>query len=228
MTIPESQLDTWSKQGSVTQSQATYATIRGALDGADAPYADKDYTIILQGSYGNDTNIYADSDVDVVIRMDDIYYAGLDELSEQDRAAYNAARSGSSYSFTQFRTDVITQLTRKFGTAVKPQKKAVLVEGNGSRRDTDVLPSTKYRKYTRFRSWNDQVYVEGIRFTTTDGVEIINFPKQHSANCTTKHQATGSWFKPTVRIVKNMRNAMVRDGYLKEGDAPSYFLEGML
>lgn len=228
MAIPESQLDTWSAQGSITQSQATYATIKGALEAADAPYAGRDYKIFLQGSYGNDTNIYADSDVDVVIRMDGIYYSDLSGLSETDLAAYNAARSEGTYSFAQFRTDVITQLTRKFGTAVKPQKKAVLVEGNGSRRDTDVLPCTMYRKYTRFRSWSDQAFVEGIRFKTTDGVEIINYPKQHSENCTTKHQGTSSWFKPTVRIIKNMRNAMIRDGYIAEGDAPSYFLEGML
>lgn len=228
MAIPESQLDTWSAQGSVTQSQSTYATIKNALEGADAPYARKDYKIFLQGSYGNDTNIYADSDVDVVIRMDDIYYMGLTELSDEERAAYNAARSGGGYSFSEFKTDVTTQLTRKFGTAVVPQKKAILVEGNGSRRDTDVLPCVMYRKYTRFRSWSDQAYVEGITFWTTDGVQIINYPKQHLANCITKHQDTGSWFKPTVRIFKNMRNAMIRDGYIAEGDAPSYFLEGML
>lgn len=228
MAIPETQLDTWSKQGSVTQSQDTYATMRNALDGADASYAGKSYKIFLQGSYGNDTNIYADSDVDVVIRMDDIYYFGLTDLSEEDRAIFDAARTAGGYSFNEFRTDVTTQLVRKFGSDVKPQKKAILVQGNGSRRDTDVLPCVLYRKYTRFRSWSDQTYVEGITFWTTDGLQIINYPKLHSANCTTKHQETGSWFKPAVRIIKNMRNAMVADGYIKEGDAPSYFLEGML
>ncbi len=42
MAIPESQLDTWSSQGSVTQSQTTYATIKNALESAEAPYAGKD------------------------------------------------------------------------------------------------------------------------------------------------------------------------------------------
>ena len=228
MAIPEAQLNTWSSQGSITQSQATYATIKNALEAADAPYSGKAYKTFLQGSYGNDTNIYADSDVDVVMRMDDIYYMSLEELSDEDRAAYNAARTGGGYSFAEFKADVTTQLTRKFGVSVKPQKKAIFVEGNGSRRDTDVLPCVAYRKYTRFRSWTDQAYVEGITFWTTDGVQIINYPKQHSANCTTKHQQTGSRFKPTVRIIKNMRNAMIRDGYTPAGEAPSYFLEGML
>lgn len=228
MAIPESHLDTWSTQGSVTQSQATYATIKGALEAADAPYAGKSYKTFLQGSYGNDTNIYADSDVDVVIRMDAVYYNDLSDLSETEVALYNSARSDGSYSFAEFKADVTTQLTSKFGTAVKPQKKAILVEGNASRRDTDVLPCVQFRKYTRFQSYSDQNYVEGICFWTSDGKKIINYPKQHSENCTTKHQETGSWFKPTVRIIKNMRNAMIRDGYIVEGDAPSYFLEGML
>ena len=57
---------------------------------------------------------------------------------------------------------------------------------------------------------------------------IENFPKQHSANCTAKHQATNNNFKRMVRVFKNMRNTMIDKGYLAEGVAPSYFLEGML
>lgn len=69
MAIPESQLETWSKQGSVTQSSTTYQIIRNALLDAKAVYADKTFEVFLQGSYGNDTNIYAESDVDTVMRL---------------------------------------------------------------------------------------------------------------------------------------------------------------
>ena len=65
-------------------------------------------------------------------------------------------------------------------------------------------------------------------FITTNGTEIVNYPKQHSENMTRKHQATGEWLKPTVRIFKNMRNRLIRDGKIKSGVAPSYFIEGML
>ncbi|MHC1550167.1 hypothetical protein ACYJL1_16845 (plasmid) [Phyllobacterium sp. K27] len=34
--------------------------------------------------------------------------------------------------------------------------------------------------------------------------------------------------KPAVRIFKNIRNRIIDDGRLREGIAPSYFLEGML
>lgn len=228
MTIPEVQLDTWSKQGSVAQSQATYATIRSCLDQSAAPYGQKDYLIFLQGSYGNATNIYADSDVDVVIRLDSTYYKDLSELTESERLAYDSFHVGATYSYDDFRRDVTAQLRSCYGASVKPGRKAIFVEGNNSRRDADVLPAVQFRRYTRFMSAYDQRYHEGICFWTTDGTQIINYPKQHSANCTTKHQATTMRFKPTVRVFKNMRNAMVDQNYIKDGLAPSYFIEGML
>jgi len=119
---------------------------------------------------------------------------------------------------------VIAQLTKKFGDAVKPGKKAVFVDGDQWRRDADVLPSAEYRRYTG----QGRDYIDGICFWTIDGVRIVNYPKQHSTNCTSRHQNTNGWFKPTVRILKNMRNSMIDQGYLAEGVAPSYFLEGML
>lgn len=229
MSIPESQLDTWAKQGSVTQSQQTYATVRNCLEADDAPYNDKSYSIFLQGSYGNDTNIYADSDVDVVISTSSIYYWDDSELTAEHKAAFHAATgSGGGYSYNQFKADVISQLTKKFGSSVKPGKKAIFVPGSGSRRDADVLAAVQHRWYTRYNSIYDNRYYDGICFWTSDGTKIVNYPKQHSANCTDKHQNTNSWFKPCVRILKNMRNAMIANGYLKEGVAPSYFLEGML
>jgi hypothetical protein len=229
MAIPEAQLDTWAKQGSVTQSRATYATVRSCLEADDALYAGRSKSIFLQGSYGNDTNIYADSDVDVVIATDSVYYYGINELKPDEQTAFKATLTGGGgYTYDQFKAQVVAQLTKKFGSSVKPGKKAIFVQGDGGRRDADVLPAVEYRRYTRFRTYADSDYYEGITFWTTDGVQIINYPKHHSANATTKHQNTNSWFKPTVRIFKNMRNAMIAKGYLAAGVAPSYFLEGML
>lgn len=229
MAIPEAQLDTWAKQGSVTQSQATYASVRACLEASDAPYAGRSKSIFLQGSYGNDTNIYEDSDVDVVITTDSIYYHGSADLKPEELVAFNAANSGdASYSYAQFKKDVTGHLTTKFGSTVIPGKKAIFIKGDGNRRDTDVLPAVEYRRYTRYRTYADSSYVAGITFWTSDSIQIINYPKQHSANATAKHQRTSSWFKPTVRILKNMRNSMITKAYLAEGIAPSYFLEGML
>src|SRR5690348_9837241 len=93
MGIPESQLETWSRQGSITQSSATYATVKRALEATDTKYAGKTYEVFLQGSYGNDTNIYAESDVDVVIRLDSVHYYDITALNAQQTAAFNAANN---------------------------------------------------------------------------------------------------------------------------------------
>jgi hypothetical protein len=95
------------------------------------------------------------------------------------------------------------------------------------RRDADVLVAQQFRRYYDFQNTGNQRYEEGICFYL-DGTRIENFPKQHSENCTVKHQNTTNWFKTMVRIFKNMRNTMIRNGFLAEGVAPSYFLEGML
>lgn len=224
MSVSESQLDIWAKQGSVTQSQQTYEIVRNSLSAPDAPYHNRSYSIFLQGSYGNDTNIYADSDVDVVIATDSVYYSDTEALSEAQLAVLNDRFSRAEYQYADFKRDVTNQLRKRFGDDVKPGKKAILVKGNGTRRDADVLAAAEHRRYTGV----GENYHQGIVFWTSDGTMIVNFPKQHSANCTAKHQLTNGWFKPSVRILKNMRNRMIVDRVIPDDLAPSYFLEGML
>jgi tRNA nucleotidyltransferase (CCA-adding enzyme) len=86
MPTPESQLDTWSSQGAIAGSRDTYATVKRALESSSTGYAAKDYRVFLQGSYGNDTNIYAESDVDVVIRFDDVFFY---DISARSSAAFS-------------------------------------------------------------------------------------------------------------------------------------------
>ena len=68
MSISEAQLETWAKQGPTAQFTATYDTLSAVLNDASSPYYLKDFKVFLQGSYKNDSNVYGDSDVDVVIR----------------------------------------------------------------------------------------------------------------------------------------------------------------
>lgn len=228
MAIPESQLETWSHQGSVTQSAQTYDTIQKVLNDSASPYYAKDFSIFLQGSYGNDTNVYRDSDVDVVIRLNQTYYADTTSLRPDAKTNYDKAFSRATYKYADFKTNVLAWLQKEFGANVKPGKKAILINGSGNRRDADVLVCAQHRRYRAASTGVDNQYDEGIIFWTSDGTEIVNFPKQHSENCTTKQQNTNSRFKRMVRVYKNMRNRMIGDKYIADGVAPSYFLEGML
>jgi hypothetical protein len=225
--IPEEQLKTWSHQGSVQQSAATYQMIRNVLNDSSSPYYQKSFDIFLQGSYGNDTNVWADSDVDIVICLNSTYYGDTSNLSEIAQNNYNNIPT-SPYSFFDFKKDVFAWLQKRYGAEVSQGKKALFIKGSGNRRDADVLVCAQHRRFTSDSNGTDTNYQPGICFYMSDGTMIENFPKQHSENCTTKHQGTHSWFKPVVRVYKSMRNRMIEDGVLKDGVAPSYFLEGML
>jgi hypothetical protein len=228
MAIPESQLETWSKQGAVAQSRDTYGSIKSALEDANAPYATKDFNVFLQGSYCNYTNVYAESDVDIVIRCDDFFSFDLDDLTSVAKSEFHKAFPAATYGLSDFKNDVATQLKKKYGESVKHGTKAIYIRASGSRREADVIVAGQHRRYYSFNNVANQRYADGIYFETSNRGRIINFPKQHSENCTSKHQNTNGWFKPTIRIFKNMRNRMVADGLIENGVAPSYFIEGLL
>jgi hypothetical protein len=228
MPIPESQLETWSHQGSITQSSNTYNSIKNVLEATTTPYASKNVKVFLQGSYGNDTNIYAESDVDIVIRLDDCFQSDLTELTEDEKAAYKSSFSDATYTHVDFKQDVLSVLIKQYGGAVTAGAKAIAIDANGSRRKADVIVAIQFRRYFKFRSSSDSSYVEGICFWNGKGERIANYPKQHSANLTTKHQSSSKWLKPMARVFKNMRSRMVDDGLIKAGLAPSYYLEGLL
>jgi hypothetical protein len=229
MDISEAQLETWAKQGPTAQFTATYDTVPAVLNDTASPYYLKDFKIFLQGSYKNDTNVYGDSDVDMVIRLDEIFYADLSFLSEEEKRRYELQRTPGDYTLSEFKTAVISWLTKKYGTDVHPGNNAVFIKGSGVRRNADVLVCAKLRRYYTFPQNGSPVYVDGICFWPANGgVRIDNFPEQHSENCTAKHQDTKRWFKHTARIFKNLRNAMTEKNVIRDGLAPSYFIEGML
>ena len=229
MAIPESQLETWSHQGAITTSKNTYASIRNALEDSNAPFVNKSVKVFLQGSYGNATNIRADSDVDVVMRLDSIFRKNLQALPADQQAACQGAFSTATYTFREFKQAVIGHLQEAYGHHyLQPGNKSMKVLANSGRLGADVVICYQYRDYKRFINTADQSYDEGIIFTTATGSEVVNYPTLHRENCTAKHQATNSRFKPTVRMFKNMRGRLIDAGSIAKGTAPSYFIEGML
>lgn len=228
MGIPEKQLETWSHQGSVTQSSDTYNGIKATLEANTTPYAAKNFKVFLQGSYGNDTNIWAESDVDVVIRLDDAFRSDLTQLTDEEKAAYNRAYETATYSYPDFKQDVVRVLTDKYGAGVTAGDKAILIPASGNRRKADVIVAIEYRRYYKFSGLFDQSYDAGICFWNAKGDLIANYPSQHCSNLTAKHQATKSWLKPMIRILKNLRSKCIADNLLAAGVAPSYYLEGLL
>ena len=82
--------------------------------------------MFLQGSYGNDTNVYAESDVDIVIRLDDCFYSDLTELTEDDKSAYRSAFPDATYTHVDFKHDVLCHEAVR--GAVTAGDKAIAIE----------------------------------------------------------------------------------------------------
>ena len=230
MPIPERDLATMANIGAQVTSKDTYRTVRLALEAPNTGYSGKAYEIFLQGSYGNDTNVFRESDVDVVIRLDAIFSYDLAALAAEQQAAFAATHGAATYTHAQFRNDVLAALRSRFGDDVLPGNKAVAIAASHNRRKADVIIAIQHRRYLWYVSDrpDQNSYVPGISFRKADGTRVINYPGQHRANLTEKNQRTNEWFKHIVRIFKNARQKMVENGYILAGNAPSYYLEGLL
>lgn len=227
MSIPESQLSTWAKQGAVVGAKATHEAVRRALSRYGPPV---DYEVYLQGSYRNSTNIYSDSDVDVVVQLIPTFQPGLDRLSATQRLTFEQGRTAASYQWPHFRRDIAKALASSFGwMAVSQGNKSIKIAGDSNRRACDVIPCLTYRSFNSYSPTRQDDYAEGIAFWTDfEGRMVVNYPKLHYQNGVLKQSATSARFKRTVRALKNARNAAARRGYLRSGVAPSYFLESLV
>ena len=228
MSIPEKQLETWSHQGSIRQSSITYNRIKDVLEAVDVPYANKSFEVFLQGSYGNDTNIFAESDVDIVARLDECWQRDLSRLSDDEKEAYMRAYHHMDYGQRQFKKDIVSTLSNEYYGDVDGSGTAITVNAGAGRRKADILASIQFRRYHHFKSVEDQKYTVGLCFFEKNGDKIINYPKHHSTNLTKKHQDTGNKLKPLIRVFKNIRGRLVKDGVISSDIAPSYFIEGLL
>tara|TARA_E500000318_G_scaffold102506_1_gene106858 strand:- start:2004 stop:2921 length:918 start_codon:yes stop_codon:yes gene_type:complete len=233
MAIPERQLQTWSNQGAVQSSAATHKSVENCIKKVNWN-DDVNYVTYLQGSYPNYTNIYGNSDVDLVVEFRSIFSKNLSELTQEQRRKFDSDYDDAKYSLASFKIAVIKQLQKCYGdNNVDIGNKAIVVKGDGSRLDCDVVVCNPYRKYNSYSSFNKTDYVEGIIFKTEHDVPqktIINYPKIHLKNGSIKNRQENTYenFKPSVRVLKNMKATMVNRGYITKELAPSYFIECLM
>ena len=138
MAISEKQLITWSHQGAIQSSAATYQTIKAVLESPNAPYANREFDVFLQGSYANSTNVWAESDVDIAICLKSVYYSETNNLLSDEKQRFDENWIRAQYSIDQFKAEVTDWLRQNFGNSVAPGNKAIAISGTNSRRDADV------------------------------------------------------------------------------------------
>ena len=211
MAIPENQLETWSHQGAQAGSQNTYNSIKSALSRHNWP-SGMNHSVYLQGSYPNATNIYGDSDVDVVVESSNVFYNDLPANLKQQMGWIQG-----HYSWTDFRDEVKKALAAYYSASLVSQgDKCIKVKGDGSSRlNADVVPCCTYRHYR-----GSTHAASGITFWTKTHIQVVNYPKLHLSNGHAKNTTCSTCYKRNLRVFKNARNKSQLFGKY-----PSYFLE---
>jgi len=229
MAINESQLITWSHQGVTTSSANTYDSIKTCIEGNNWK-DDVSFEIYLQGSYKNSTNIRGDSDVDVIVEFSSVFYSNKEELPPEQLREHNEYYSEGKYTLESFKQAVIARLKANYGDdQVQAGNKSIKVLGNSNRLDCDVVCCAEYREYNSFSKSNTRDYAKGIVFWTNQtNDKIVNFPILHYDNGVSKNQNCNSNYKPSVRIIKNMKSRLVSLNLISVTLAPSYFIECLM
>lgn len=188
----------------------------GALSGSEV-------SIYTKGSYPNNTNVRRDSDVDVVVELQDcMYYDYLGGVSAPTLA--KPTPYSGSWTPAKWRAEVRAALVNQFGSdGVDASGKIAINIGAvaGSRPSADVVPSFAYRRYDD--SDRTVVNVGSCVFPSDGGTKIVNWPQQQLENGRAKNKATGGRYKDYVRTLKNAENTLAANGKIK--DLPSYFME---
>jgi len=225
MAIPEAQLATWSSQGATATAAQTYNSIKAALANGAWPLEHAP-DIYLQGSYRNSTNIFSESDVDVVVKFASAVLADIGALTPVEQAAQKATFVPATYTWADGRRDTLAALVAYYGAArVKAGNKAIKVET--PYRMADVVVAIEHHKYLRYFGLGAPSFESGIAIQMNNDW-IYNFPQQHYDNGVEKSRLTGGLYKPTVRMFKNANRYMVERRMLAAGTAPSYGIECMV
>lgn len=230
MAIPESQLETWSRQGTTDSATALYERIRNALQN-DAALRNRNFEVFLQGSYRNSTNIRGDSDVDVVAMLTDTYMPEYGALDAYTRSVVEGRSDSATYTHTDFRRDVLSAIRRAFPMHnITEGGKSIKIPRTSNNIPADVVPCLEYRLYLPSQTLlGEASHVDGIwLWDVQRGYAVTSYPKHSYDNGVTKHGRTNQWYKPTVRIFKNARGWMEDNGLIQSGTASSHAIECLL
>ncbi|HDY74903.1 MAG TPA: nucleotidyltransferase, partial [Candidatus Marinimicrobia bacterium] len=177
--------------------------------------------IILQGSFKNNTNIKRDSDIDITIRLKDVFYGEYPPGYDRSQYGFTAG----SYTSLEFKNTVEKALRDKFGVSeVIRGKKAFLINSNSYRVKADVVAAIEHRRYYDPPTVTNPRYHSGAEFWSDDGIRFINWPIQHHENGVKKNKDTSKSFKRCVRIFKNLRNKMTEERISSADNFPSFLI----
>ena len=212
----EDQLSGWTGPSSSTekdQQERTERMIRQAID-AHAPFNNCTLKVYAKGSYANNTNVRADSDVDIAVECTEALY-----WDEAEKGLYApGGRYEGVWTPAKLRAELFTALKAKFSDHVdNTGSTAIQINSGSARVDADAVPCFSYRYYLK------NGYRSGTKIFKADGSSLVNYPAQQLENGIDKNKRTGYAYKKGVRLLKRIENVMAEDCTFR--DLPSFFIE---
>lgn len=212
----EDKLSGWTGPSSDTEKDKqdrTERMIREAIT-SHTPFDNCSLKVFAKGSYANNTNVRADSDVDIAVECTDaLYWEETEEGNHPPGESYEGI-----WTPAKLRSELISAMTAKFpGQVDSSGSTAIQINSSSARMDADVVPCFSFRYYMKYGTW------DGTKIFKKDGSSIVNYPVQQMENGTTKNNATNYAYKKGARLLKRVENAMAADGTFRE--LPSFFME---
>lgn len=202
----------------IIDSQQAYKTILTSPKGHQAK-------IIIQGSYGNNTNVRQESDVDVSVILissfKSIYRPGL------SRSDYGFVES--DYGLIDLKTDLYEALKVYFNSKVEYKNKTIFIPESTSMVNSDVVPAIQKRDYREDYSNNPDNYRGGVYiYDEKNNKYISNYPEQHIESGIFKNKESKTYYKKIVRILKNIKNDMQNNNVSIPDSISSFGVESLV
>lgn len=209
----------WANGPGQTERDRCDNAIRAIKDAltASEKLQDRGVRVFLQGSYRNRVNACQESDVDVGIVCESVFFSHYPEGTGDE----TFGNISSDYKFSQFKNEVEEALVAKFGRlAVTKGNKAFDIKANSYRVESDVAPFFEHRRYS-----SDKSYLSGVELIPDDGGKVINWPEQHYENGVKKNKDSNRRYKRLVRILKKLCNEMSDRGIAEAQGIPGFLCE---
>jgi predicted nucleotidyltransferase len=200
----EDKFKQWSKPPSNTEQQRcdnAISSIKNAIKSSEK-LKERNISIILQGSYKNNTNVRRDSDVDIGVVCYDVFFPEYPEGTTKE----TFSNKDGDYNYDDYKNDIEEALVSYFGrNSVKRGNKAFDIKETSYKVEADVSPFLEHRRYSK-----DGNFLSGVELRPDNGkpFRIINWPEQHYENGVSKNNETNRKFKSLVRIFKSLCNEM--------------------
>lgn len=204
----------WQKPASDTEEQKIEAAQRriGRALRRSTFLPTRQWAILPQGSYHNNTNVRTDSDVDLCVCLTDAYFT--DGPPTDQPTLVELGLEPLPFTFEDFKNHIAACVRDEYGySSLNIGKKALQVHKDDCDRvSVDVVPAFTYRLYGARQNllMPRGAPVEGIALIAV-GQRVTNFPRQHYANGCAKNDRTGRRYKRVVRILKRLRNHMAEN-----------------